>query len=268
MSISSFPDSILRKVADVIANAVSHSECAAVFQSCGIAEQGGDPKWERILLALSARQQKDRCGNNVGAFIEAVLAPVRFADRQAEFENFRSQVNVVLAFSGLTLGENGRLRAVPAAQTLSEAHERADRLRAELNRRRVHGEVLRFCRPELLQNNYFHAVLEATKSVAERLRSLTGLTDDGFALVDQTLSGSQPPLAINRLVTESEQSEQRGFATLVKGMFGTFRNVTAHAPKVTWPIAEHDALDLLSLVSYIHRRLDHAVRTPWSSAKP
>ena len=63
-------------------------------------------------------------------------------------------------------------------------------------------------------------------------------------------------------MTVTEQSEQKGFANLVKGVFGTFRNVTAHAPKITWPISEQDALDLLSLVSYIHRRLDTAADVP------
>ena len=62
--------------------------------------------------------------------------------------------------------------------------------------------------------------------------------------------------------TETEKSEQKGFANLVKGMFGTFRNVTGHAPKTTWPISEQDALDLLPLVSYIHRRIDAAANVP------
>jgi hypothetical protein len=43
-------------------------------------------------------------------------------------------------------------------------------------------------------------------------------------------------------------------------MFGTFRNVTAHAPKITWSIKEEDALDLLSMLSYFHRRLDAAAQ--------
>lgn len=46
---------------------------------------------------------------------------------------------------------------------------------AELARRDVHPDVLRFCRAELVQQNYFHAVLEAAKSVADKLRTLTGL---------------------------------------------------------------------------------------------
>jgi uncharacterized protein (TIGR02391 family) len=120
--------------------------------------------------------------------------------------------------------------------------------------------VLRFCRAELLQDNYFHAVFEATKSVAQKIRDKTGLTGDGSEIVDKAFGLKGPMLAINTLRTETEQSEQTGFANLVKGMFGTFRNPTGHAPKITWRIEEQDALDLLSLVSYIHRRLDAAAQ--------
>jgi uncharacterized protein (TIGR02391 family) len=114
----------------------------------------------------------------------------------------------------------------------------------------------------------FHAVFEATKSVAEKIRQRTGLTSDGADLVDKAFSGGTPLLAINTLRTETEQSEQKGFVNLVKGMFSTFRNVTGHAPKITWPISEMDALDLLSLVSYIHRRIDAAANVPQSPLAP
>ena len=65
--------------------------------------------------------------------------------------------------------------------------------------------------------------------------------------------------ALNALQTEPERLEQTGFGNLLKGIFGTFRNVTAHAPKLKWAIGEQDALDLLTMVSYARRRLDQAV---------
>ena len=37
-----------------------------------------------------------------------------------------------------------------------------------------------------------------------------------------------------------------------------FRNVTAHAAKIEWPIYEEEAFDLLTLVSLIHKKLDNA----------
>lgn len=46
---------------------------------------------------------------------------------------------------------------------------------------------------------------------------------------------------------------------LLKGVFGTFRNTTAHAPKITWEVNEQDALDTLSMISLIHRKLDKAI---------
>lgn len=258
-AISSFDETHIREIAKALAEAVTHRELTEILAKCGIEEQGGNPKWERILLALKARQQHDRCGNNVAAFIEAAMDPVRFVGSSPGFSDLRNRLNQILAFSGLQVGENGKLARVTPARTLHEAQERAGKLRAELTRRQVHPDVLKFCRPELLQDNYFHAVLEATKSVAEKIREKTALTGDGAELVDPAFGIKNPILAINTLQTETEQSEQKGFASLLKGMFGTFRNVTAHAPKISWPIDEQDALDLLSLVSYLHRRLDGAV---------
>ena len=55
-------------------------------------------------------------------------------------------------------------------------------------------------------------------------------------------------------------------AALIKGMFGTFRNTTAHAPKIRWEIDLDDALDLLTLAPMLHRRLDAAHVTPAAPA--
>jgi uncharacterized protein (TIGR02391 family) len=94
------------------------------------------------------------------------------------------------------------------------------------------------------------------KSVADKMRVRTGLSDDGGTLVDRVLGGDPPMLAINTRGTASERSEQGGFANLVKGVFGMFRNPTAHEARIHWLMTKTDAEDLLTLVSLIHRRLD------------
>jgi hypothetical protein len=104
----------------------------------------------------------------------------------------RANVNRALVFSGLAVDAAGQIYAVGRAQTLSEAQRRADELRADLTTRGVHPDVLRFCRAELVADNYFHAVLEATKSIADKLRVKSGLSEDGAKLVDATLCGSAP----------------------------------------------------------------------------
>ena len=73
--------------------------------------------------------------------------------------------------------------------------------------------------------------------------------------------GSRPgmhDLKISGLATEWERSEQTGLATIMKGLYGTFRTPTAHAPRISWATSMSDALDMLTLASMLHRRLDKA----------
>jgi uncharacterized protein (TIGR02391 family) len=211
-------------------------------------------------FATSQNKRKDRIA--ILAFIRHAMKPERYTKEPARFETIRANLNRALVFAGLAVDEAGVLTSTERAKTLPEAERRANELRAHLTARGVHVDVLRFCRAELLTDNYFHAVLEATKSIAAKLRERTGLTDDGATLVDRALSGDLPMLAINALMTESEKSEQRGFANLLKGTFGMFRNPTAHEARIHWAINKSDAEDLLSLASLVHRRLDAAVMPP------
>lgn len=266
MAIPKFSETHLRELSNVLEGAISHKELTDLFRELAFDESttahGTNPKWERILRTLSIRQHRDTNGNNVGTFIETVISPIRFIRKPNEFEDYRHRINLLLSFTGLSLTARGKLTLIEKAESLDEATERAGKLRKALNSRSVHPDVLRFCKAELLQENYFHAVFEATKSVADKIKEKSGLGTDGSELVDGAFSIKNPILAINSLQTESEQSEHKGFANLLKGLFGTFRNVTAHAPKIKWRIEEQDALDLLTIVSYLHRRLDKAVKVP------
>ena len=109
-----------------------------------------------------------------------------------------------------------------------------------------------------MQENYFHAVFEATKGLAQRIRDMTGIHKDGAALVDHVFSVDRPMLAMNTLRTETEKSQHKGFAALLKGCFGAVRNPQAHEPKILWQ-GEDDAADYLSFVSLLHRKLDDCV---------
>ena len=37
-----------------------------------------------------------------------------------------------------------------------------------------------------------------------------------------------------------------------------FRNTEAHEPKINWNIDKQDALEILGIISYCHRRLDNS----------
>jgi uncharacterized protein (TIGR02391 family) len=251
------------------------SEIGALLRQCQIDDVApGITKRHRLYEALAARQERDGVANNVIAFVEATMHPARYVGKSQLFEERQASVNSVLALAGLRVDDEGRVATAQRARTASEAEQRAGRLRAELVRRQVHADVLKACRAELLEENYFHAVLEATKSVAEKVRQLSGLTLDGSELVDEAFGTRDrdrrprnPILALNTLRSISEQSEQRGMMHLMKGIFAVFRNPTAHELKARWAVDEREALDLLTMVSVVHRRLEVAVRVPRGGAR-
>ncbi len=212
----------------------------------------------RLFEALKSQQDKNGCSNNIFAFIQAVMDPVRYTNRLDLFNKRRDSLNMILAFCGYEIGKDGIIIIVEKVDNLDEASRRANKLAAELSARKVHPQVLRYCNSELLQDNYFHAVFEAVKGFADRIREITGLVEDGAELVDKAFNIGDPFLILNSLKTDTEKSEQRGFINLLKGTFGMFRNTTSHTPKIKWPIYEEEALDLLTIVSLIHKKIDKA----------
>ena len=215
-------------------------------------------KWKRLYNALAEDQNKRQSGNKVLSFIAIALQPTRYINNMEHYESILRSINTVLAFHGLEFRDDGRFYKIKPVSTLAEAEKRAQKLKTSVSDRNLHKELLHFCMAELLQDNYFHAVLEATKSVASKVRSMTGLNSDGAQLIDDAFGGPDPILKINTFKTDTEKSEQRGFTNLAKGLFGTFRNPTAHAPKIEWNLQEQDALDLFTLASYVLRRIDNS----------
>jgi len=264
-AISILDDNSLQAICDIIADTQSGltgSKIGRLLQQQGIIDS--DPmitKRHRLFAALNKKQQKDKCANNVFAFLQASMDPIRYAASPDFFEQRRSALNIVLALRGYEIRADGKIYRIDKVSTLSDAQKRAKNLGAKLLGRNVHNEVLKFCKAELVEDNYFHAVFEATKSIADRIRDMSSLTNDGTELIDKAFGIKSPILAINFLITETEQSEQTGFSNLLKGIFGTFRNVTAHAPRIKWKISEEDALDLLTMASFAHRKLDKTVST-------
>lgn len=237
-------------------------EIQHLIASTKMSDPGAMTKRVRIYNAFAESQNTKRNRTNILQFIRLAMKPARYSRSPERYEPMRALLNQALAFAGLVVDQTGELKKAEIAQTLPEAQRRARELRADLEGRGVHPDVLRFCRAELLADNYFHAVQEAVKSVADKMRTRTGLSDDGAGLVDRTLGGEPPLLAINPRSTVSERSEQSGFANLVRGTFGMFRNPTAHDARIHWAMSKEDAEDLLTIVSLIHRRLDSAHMPP------
>jgi len=263
-----WPDHVVGAVAQVLgetSSGLTGSEIGRLLTQCGIDDlSSGSTKWRRLCDALLQRQHRDGAADNVIAFVYAAMEPVRYRDDAALFTTRLDALNEVFVYIGLRLNNKGKLQTGAKAETLSEAARHANSLRAELARRQVHARVLQYCSREILEGNPFHATLEATKSVPDRMREMTGLSGDGAALIDAAMGLSQgtPRIAINTLRTASEHDEHKGFANLCKGLVGMFRNPVAHDPRINRSITDAELLELLMIVSMVHRRLDAAVVLP------
>lgn len=261
-----FDQAQLQAIADALGDTgcgLTGSEIGHLLQTCRMTDPNPEiTKRHRIYNAFVLTQNSLQDRRPILGFIRYAMKPAKYLREPGRYEPMRANLNKALAFAGLAVDASGTLIAVDKAQTLTEAQHRASELREDLEFRNVHPDVLKFCRQELLAENYFHSVLEATKSIADKLRSRTGLTDDGATLVDRCLCGEIPLLAINSLATDTDKSEQRGFANIVKGLFGMFRNPTAHAPRIAWAVNKDDAEEVFTLLSLVHKRLDVAHMPP------
>ena len=214
-------------------------------------------KRKNLFNSLANNQNKNKCSNQILVFIGNALAPSRYVGKPGEFERLRTAINQQLAFVGYELQPNGKYREIEKANTISDVQIKVDNLKQELENRKAHPEVFNYCKVELLQNNYFHSVLEANKGLFQRIRALSGIQTDGIALIEQVFS-TNPILIINNYQSTSEKNEHNGFCNLLKGLCAMYRNPTAHEPKIDWEVTEQDALEILGIISYCHRRLDKA----------
>jgi uncharacterized protein (TIGR02391 family) len=257
----------LTSIAQILAatqGGLTGSQIGYLLQDCRIPDVTPSmTKWKRLFNSFVEFQNDRHFGNHVVVFINRAMDPVQYTSSPHEFHSRRDQLNAVLSFSGMCIGDDGKIRWSQKAENLDQALKRASRLHSALVSRKVHEDVLNFCKADLLQENYFHAVFEAMKSIAAKIRKLSGLKTDGAQLVEAAFSlgkSCSPILAINPLLTETDKGEQRGFVNLLVGLFGTIRNPTAHNPKIEWGMNEQDAIDILTTASLIHRKLDNAYK--------
>src|SRR5680860_64082 len=117
-------------------------------------------KWKRIYNAFVEFQNKNQTSNNILNFVKLSMDPARYINSRDWFDEQRDKLNRQMSFAGFQLSEAGRLQKIEAAATLSEAMERAAKLKSKLQDRNGHQEVFKFCKAELISNNYFHAVFE------------------------------------------------------------------------------------------------------------
>lgn len=258
--IAPFELGILEAVAKILGDTdsgLTGSEIGNILANLSIPDvDSSNTKWKRLLNAFITFQNEHQVGNHVVAFIHCCMEIARYVDKQELFAERKEKLNCVMSLRGMELRDDGKLHRVSVAKTISEAQQRANRLKSQLVLRGVHENIFHYCEAEIIADNYFHSVVEAIKSITVKVREKSGLDLDGEKLVSKAFDGDMPTLIINSFDTETLKGEQRGFSSLLKGLYGAVRNPLAHESKIEWNMSEQDALDVLCLISLIHRKLD------------
>jgi uncharacterized protein (TIGR02391 family) len=124
----------------------------------------------------------------------------------------------------------------------------------------LHPYIAKGCSTLFIDGHYAQAVEESAKAVFQYLRDVSGLTLDGAALAQQSLSVKNPILAFSDLSDESKRNEQIGFMEMLAAFAKGVRNPLAHTHGKLEE--QQKAFEYLCLASLFCRRIDDAAPKP------
>ena len=197
-------------------------------------------KRDWLYNCLASEINKSHSLSRVYFFLEKALNPVAFTDEKnrSKYEFLLEGTNKALLLAGLEITKEGKLVEVVQAKTLDEVDRRVNSLQRQLYNRAIHSEVQKYCIKDYLQKDYYDAVFEAAKGLAERVRQITGLTTDGGTLFQTAFAKNDPYLFFNSMQTDSERSEFKGLKALMEAIFHLVRNPAEHTPKINRKVEE------------------------------
>lgn len=257
-------------------NGFTKSELKQFLANCNIAEVDdgsrnsgltytiGLNKKDWLYNCFAEKINTSKSCDCVFLFVETALNPISYTsqDKREKYNYITEELNKVLLLIGLMVDSSGKIIDAPKANSLSEVDERVNHLQKKLYDRAIHYEVMKYCSSDFLRKDFFDAVFEASKGLAQRVRDITGLGTDGCSLFNTAFALNDPFLFFNSLKTDSERNEHNGLKELLSAIFHLVRNPEAHTPKINWKIDETKALDILTLISFAHKYLDECHKMP------
>lgn len=228
----------------------------------------GDSKAKRIYKCFINEFHKTNNDLKIVSFIERALDPSRFADSK-RYDEILKDINSVLLFMGCEIGKSGKVKIVKKATTIDEVQERINALGNEARKRNVHSEVLKYCKREYLDKDYFHAQFEASKGLFQRIRDLTNQNVDGTKLINGVFSTEEPMLILPnlKLTDRTDKDEFLGYKHLFEYVINAVRNPEGHTPRILASEELGECLDNFVIISRCHRFLDNCSTTCYTYTK-
>lgn len=127
----------------------------------------------------------------------------------------------------------------------------------------LHKKVREASYEYLQRHDYPTAILHAVNELFTYIRTISGLTEDGYSLIQRAIGGNAPKLLLNPFASDTEKKEQRGYAEFGYGVTDALRNVLSHHLADRDVLNErfgerHTALKFLCMLSLLFEKLDGA----------
>ena len=237
-------------------------------KSVGLGYIPGDSKSKRIYKCFINEVHRTNNDLKIVSFIERALDPSRFADSK-RYDDILNDINSVLLFMGCEINKSGKVKIVKKATTIDEVQERINALENEAKKRNVHLEVLKYCKREYLDKDYFHAQFEASKGLFQRIRDLTNQNADGTKLINGVFSTDEPMLILPnlKLTERTDKDEFLGYKHLFEYVVNAVRNPEGHTPRILASEELGECLDNFVIISRCHRFLDNCSTTCYTYTK-
>jgi uncharacterized protein (TIGR02391 family) len=254
-----FSLSALERIAIIIGSRYTGTEITEFFRKAGFPSirHDGTTKWRFVYAALQELQAQPQGQYKVAKIVEQLSDPQEYFGQSDYHQQIIEQLNEVLAFYSLEVNkQTGKI----LVKTSVKPGLRSQRSKAEemFDSRNLHSEVHKHGRLLFIEGRHFHSVFECCKAFDKYVREKSKINKSGTELMGAALS-LKGTLKINSQRTESERNEQQGVMHLCMGLMRAIRNPESHEPALDWHIKEEDALNILSLISFLWNKVDTAV---------
>lgn len=214
-------------------------------------------KWRRLDFTLRESQNIFNCGNKILEVIQYVFHPTSsWFSNENEYKSSIIDINKCISFYGFELREDGKIHEIQSSKTRNQANEKYNLLKSKLYERNIHPLILQFCTQDIVNEDYFSIIFEASKSIYDRIRNMTGITYDGNKLINTCFDMKYPIIIFNSLENETERNLYMGLKNILLSIAQIGRNPKAHTPKIYSYDNLENCLDILNLISFSHKMLD------------
>lgn len=263
-NINKFNVQSIETLSNILANILTGSKITAMLNYLNLEDTyPKDTKWIRINHAMVTSQSAFRCGNKIIEIIEYVFHPTStWFTSLNHYNEEMSQINKCISYYGLELQSDGKVHLTESTSSKREANERYDLLKSKLSERNIHPEIMKFCTQDIVNEDYFSIIFEASKSIYDRIRNMTSVNKDGNQLINYCFNRNEPFIVFNSLTTSTEINLYEGFKNILLSIAQIGRNPRAHTPKIYSYENLDNCLDILNLISFAHKMLDQCFVNP------